>query len=179
MKEKENRTILNMISNILFIVFMLIMTLLIIMTAQSKITGGEPSLFGNRLYIVDSGSMEPALPLNSLILVNEKNPDVIEVGDIITYNVSTGPRVTHRVTEVGENNEYFMTQGDANNIEDVLPVQGKNVIGVVTLVIPYIGYIFRFLSSTPGIVFIVAMAILAFIAPILLNKKPKEASKEA
>ncbi len=174
MREKKDNKALKLISNIFFTVFMLIMVFLIIMTAQSRFTGREPSLFGNRLYVVDSGSMEPTLPLNSLILVNEKNPDLIEKGDILTYDVSSDARVTHRVIDVGENNDYFITQGDANNVEDSAPVERENVIGVVRFTIPYIGYAFRFLSSTPGIVFILGVGLIAFIAPILFKAKPKQ-----
>ena len=70
-EKRENKT-LKIISNILFAIFMLVMVFLIFITAQSRFTGMEPSLFGNRLYVVDSGSMEPTMPVNSIIIVNEK-----------------------------------------------------------------------------------------------------------
>lgn len=166
---------LKIISNIGFIVFMSIMIFLIFITAQSKLTGLEPSILGHRLYIVDSGSMEPVLKVNSLIIVNEKTPDQINSGDILTYyGPDTTTRVTHRVKEIGPNNEYFITQGDANNVEDAMPVEKGNVIGIVAFSIPYVGYAFRFLSSVPGIVFIVAIGVVSFIAPLFLKKQPQE-----
>lgn len=174
MKEKKENKALKLISNIFFTIFMIVMVFLIIMTAQSRFTGMEPSLFGNRLYIVDSGSMEPELPLNSLIVVNEKKTDSIDVGDVITYQVSSNTKITHRVIEI-EDNDYFITQGDANNIEDAAPVQRENVIGVVTLAIPYLGYLFRFLSSTPGIVFLIGIGLVVFIIPMLFKTKPRQA----
>lgn len=172
---KEDNKLLKLIQNILFAVFMIVIVFLIIITAQSKFTGMEPSLFGNRMYIVDSGSMEPTLPLNSLIVVKEKTADEIEVGDILTYDVAEGTRVTHRVIELGENKEYFITQGDANNVADSMPVERENVIGAVTLIIPYIGYGLRFLSSTPGIILLLGIAILTMVVPMLLKRNPKEA----
>lgn len=174
-EKKENRA-LKLISNILFAIFMLVMVFLIFITAQSRFTGMEPSLFGNRLYVVDSGSMEPTMPVNSLIIVNEKTPEGIKMGDVLTYyGADTKTRVTHRVVEIGPNNNYFITQGDANNVEDAMPVEREQVIGNVVLTIPYIGYVFRFLSSTPGIVFLIGIGIIAFIGPLLLKKEPKEA----
>ena len=84
-------------------------------------------------------------------------------------------RVTHRVIDIGPNNEYFITQGDANNVEDAIPVERENVIGIVTFSIPHLGYAFRFLSSIQGIIFIVSTSIIVFIAPLLFKRKTKEA----
>ena len=174
-EKKENKT-LKIISNILFAVFMLVMVFLIFITAQSRFTGMEPSLFGNKLYVVDRESMEPTMPVNSLIIVNEKSPDQINVGDILTYyGADSKTRVTHRVIEIGTNNDYFITQGDANNVEDAMPVERESVIGIVTVTIPLVGYAFRFLSSTPGIVFLLSLGIIGFIAPLILKRQPKEA----
>ncbi len=174
-EKKENRT-LKIISNLLFIVFMLVMVFLIFITAQSRFTGMEPSLFGNRLYVVDSGSMEPSMPVNSLIVVKEMTPDQIKVGDILTYyGANSKTRVTHRVIEIGPNNDYFITQGDANNVEDAMPVERNQVIGKVALTIPLVGYAFRFLSSLPGIIFIISLGIIGFIAPLIFKRQPKEA----
>ncbi|MDY0235906.1 MAG: signal peptidase I [Gudongella sp.] len=176
MTEKKENKPLKIISNILFAIFMLVMVFLIFITAQSRLTGMEPSLFGNRLYVVDSGSMEPTMPVNSLIIVNERTPDQINLGDILTYyGADSKTRVTHRVIEIGPNNDYFITQGDANNVEDAMPVERENVIGIVAVTIPLVGYAFRFLSSTPGIVFLLSIGIIAFIAPLLLKREPKEA----
>ncbi|MCR3956303.1 MAG: signal peptidase I [Gudongella sp.] len=176
MTEIKNNKSLKILSNILFAIFMLVMAFLIFLTAQSRLTGMEPSLFGNRLYVVDSGSMEPALRMNSLIVVNERAPDQIEMGDILTYyGPESRTRVTHRVVEIGPNYEYFITQGDANNTEDAMPVEQERVIGIVALSIPFIGYVFRFLSSTQGIIFIISVGIIAFVAPLLFKRKPKEA----
>src|SRR3954454_12462982 len=47
---------------------------------------------------VTSGSMEPAVPVHSLILVEQVPADAVRVGDIVTFD-PPGPtgRVTHRV----------------------------------------------------------------------------------
>lgn len=79
------------------------------------------SVFDLRPLAVQSGSMEPALPLHSLILVEEAPPSDVAVGDVITFDPpGSTPRVTHRV--VGRQREgsrwYFTTQGDANPAPD-------------------------------------------------------------
>lgn len=175
MVAKSDGRTLKTISNIGFIIFMVIMAFLIFITAQSKLTGAEPSILGYRLYIVDSGSMEPALPLNSLITVKERIAEQVEVGQILTfYGSDKITRVTHRVAEIGPNGDYFITKGDANNIEDAMPVTKENVIGTVSLTIPYLGYAFRFLSTSAGIIFIVGIGILLFVVPLLLKREPQE-----
>ena len=174
--QDSNKNIAKLVANILFWIFMLVMVFLIFLAAQSRFTGMEPSIFGNRLYVVDGGSMEPTLKVNSLIIVNERTPDEILLGDILTYYGSgSKTRVTHRVIEIGPNNEYFITRGDANNVEDAIPVDRENVIGVVAFSIPHLGYAFRFLSSIQGIIFIVSTSIIVFIAPLLFKRKTKEA----
>jgi signal peptidase I len=71
---------------------------------------------------VESGSMEPTLPVHSLILVEEARPRDVHVGDIITFDPpGPTPRVTHRVVareRVEGSGWYFRTKGDANPAPD-------------------------------------------------------------
>lgn len=70
---------------------------------------------------VTSGSMEPAVPVHSLIFVKEVAADDVRIGDIITFD-PPGPttRVTHRVVarERSGSRWYFQTKGDANPTTD-------------------------------------------------------------
>jgi len=70
---------------------------------------------------VMSASMEPALPVHSMILVKEVDPEDVRVGDIITFDPpGPTPRVTHRVVarERRDSRWYFRTKGDANPAPD-------------------------------------------------------------
>ena len=71
--------------------------------------------------VVTSGSMEPAMPAHSLILVQEIDPRDVRIGDIITFD-PPGPigRVTHRVVARARSglHWYFTTKGDANPAPD-------------------------------------------------------------
>lgn len=169
--EKEKSRVLKVVSNIGFTLFMLIMIFLIFITAQSRLTGQEPSLFGHRMYIVDSGSMVPTLPINSIIVVNESTASEIEQGDIVTYYAgSTNTRVTHRVVEVLENNEGFITRGDANNTEDPNILQKDKIIGKLAFSIPFVGAIFRVLSTKAGIGILVGLVAIITLIPIIVKK---------
>jgi signal peptidase I len=75
-----------------------------------------------QLLTVVSGSMQPALPLGSLVVVVPRDADAVRVGDVITfsppgYDTRT---VTHRVVDVeGTGNDVTVrTRGDANPIAD-------------------------------------------------------------
>jgi signal peptidase I len=168
----KNNKAYTIISNIVFTIFMITMVFLIFITAQSRLTGKEPTLLGYRLYVVDSGSMTPTLPINSIIIVKEQEPQEIKKGDIITYyGYDNTTRVTHRVAEVQKDGAFFITKGDANKTADPNPLKGEKLIGKVVLNIPYIGSILRFLSTPLGIALLLTGSILWLAIPKFLKKE--------
>lgn len=103
-----------------------------------------PTILGFNLAVVYSGSMEPAMPVGALALMEPIDPSGIKVGDIIAFNPVYDPDtiVSHRVVEVlgdGASIE-FRTKGDANEDPDVLSVPAANVLARVNFNIPYMGY---------------------------------------
>ena len=86
-------------------------------------------LMNYKLYIVSSGSMEPYLKTNELILV-KRHLNSYSVGDIICYNdESMKFPITHRIINI-ENDNYY-TKGDYNNIADFYPTNIDNIIGIL------------------------------------------------
>ena len=57
-----------------------------------------PRLMGYNIYEVVSGSMEPEIPVGSVIYVKAAEPETVEAGDIIAF-VQNGSVITHRVEE--------------------------------------------------------------------------------
>lgn len=168
---------LELVGNIAFAIFMVIIISLIFITIQSKLTGQEPTLFNHRLYIVDSGSMTPTIKVNSMIIVKESLPKEIVAGDIITYyGHNTSSRVTHRVVDVIEEGKSFITKGDANESEDPMPLDGKKLIGKVVIIIPFVGSVLRFLNTKYGISILITIAIGWIVIPKLLPKSSKKNS---
>lgn len=177
-KAKKASRILKGIENTLFTLFMIVMVGLILITAQSRFTGKEPSLLGHKLYIVNSGSMSPTIWEHSMIIVKELEPQEVMVQDIITYYGATdSDRVTHRVMEVENKGESFITRGDANETDDPMPLDGEKLIGKVVFTIPLIGLVFRFLSTIQGIGLLVVLAAIWIVVPKLLSKR-SHSSKE-
>ena len=71
------------------------------------------SLFGIRVFRIGSGSMEPYLKVNDLVIIKKQKD--YNKNDVITYK-EDGQYITHRIVEIeGEN---ITTKGDSNNTND-------------------------------------------------------------
>ncbi len=92
--------------------------------------------FRFRFYVVLSGSMEPKLPVGSLVVTDTEKTDV-KVGEIVTFQ-KNGRAVTHRVT--GRKEHGYQTKGDANQEADYDLMQPEQMVGTVVFCIPYLGY---------------------------------------
>ena len=108
-----------------------------------------PRLFGYQEYTIISGSMEPKLPVGSLVFVKHVNPHDLRVKDIIAYE-SGDAVVTHRIISLDLKSKEIITKGDANNVEDASPVTYQKVLGKVTGHVPLLGWIAKALSGALG-----------------------------
>lgn len=134
-------------------------------------------------FIVLSGSMEPEIAPGDAVVVTETDPAEIGVSDVITFvRGEEGTPVTHRVIgiEASGSGYLFETKGDANSDVDANLVPGSNVIGVVTITIPYIGYVVQAVNSTVGFVLLVVVPISLLVATELWSLvKASRATDEA
>ena len=108
-----------------------------------------PRLMGYEIYEVVSGSMEPGIPVGSVIYVKEAEPETIQEGDIIVFS-RDGSIVTHRVEENRYVEGEFVTKGDANSGEDMEPVKYENLEGRVERHIPALGIVMSLLAGNTG-----------------------------
>lgn len=69
-------------------------------------------------FAVLSGSMEPDLPVGSMVFVRQVEPTDITVGDNATFYRSDGAVVTHQVYEIDPAAQTIGTQGIANKNAD-------------------------------------------------------------
>lgn len=162
-QEQQNSKKLK-VPTILGIIFCLILIPILISNLVLIIKGyanpGEIPGYGKtKPLIVLTDSMEPTIHSGDLILIREIDFDDVEEGDIISYFESETQRtttVTHRVIEIiydeDGNKLEFVTQGDANNIEDSDHVTRGKLIGVYKTRIPILGSVAIFLKSTPGLI---------------------------
>ena len=152
--DKESTTAFGKLLNI-------IGTLLMVIIIVICLSVTAPKLFGVSPYVVVSGSMTPAIPVNSLIYVKGCDPAQLDKGDIILfYDSKDGTPVTHRVVENDTGSKEIITKGDANNGIDLRPALYANVVGKVILHVPVIGAATGALSTLMGKI-AAAMIILA------------------
>lgn len=141
-------------------------TLIIIAVIVCMIPLAVPKLMGYQTYDVVSGSMEPEIPVGSLVLVKEAEPETVVSGDVIAfYGAADGVVVTHRVVENDKQAGEIITKGDANEQNDMNPVPYRNLIGRVENHYPVIGGIMAGLTTGMGKIYL--LMILA--AGVILN----------
>lgn len=122
--------------------------------ARSLAGNKLPMPFGFGVAVVLSGSMEPALSVNDVILVRES--ENYNINDIVVYD-SGREMIVHRIKE--QNGDTFTTKGDANNVSDE-PISAEAVKGRVVFSIPYAGVAVKAMRSPVGIIIIILIAIL-------------------
>lgn len=153
-------------------------TVLVLMVVLCAVFLMGSRILGFRVFTVVSGSMEPTYNTGDLIYVKSVDPSSVEVGDPITFVLNEELVVaTHRVVSIDEENQYFYTKGDANEIADGDPVHFNNLIGVPAFSIPLLGYVSDFIQHPPGLYITIAAALLlasAVFLPDLLVKKDNE-----
>ncbi|MEM0007817.1 MAG: signal peptidase I [Candidatus Bathyarchaeia archaeon] len=128
------------------------------------------SLWGDTLYEpVHTGSMEPTIPVGSIVVIKPANPETLKVGDIICFKVETEhpTTVTHRI--IGITSQGFITKGDANEDPDTWIVKKQDVIGKVIAIIPYIGYLGYFVRTPIGFTLLIIIPATLIIAIEIRN----------
>lgn len=113
-----------------------------------------PRLLGMDTLAVISGSMEPNIPVGSLIIIDETSFESLKVGDVITYKMSDSTVITHRIKQIDTENKSVITKGDANEVEDGAPVSSDRIIGKLKFSIPLIGYLTIYMQTPLGIAII-------------------------
>lgn len=108
-----------------------------------------PGLLGYSSYSIVSGSMEPEIPVGSLVFAQWEDPALIAVGDVVVF-YNEGSAVTHRVCENHREESELVTKGDANTKEDPGRVPYGSVLGKMRLCVPHMGDAALILSSRQG-----------------------------
>lgn len=167
------RTIKNALRTLLLILCGGILGVNVYLINANNLVGDQlPMPFGYGVAVVLSGSMEPALSVNDLILVRESDSYV--PGDIVVYQ-DVGSLVVHRI--ISTDGETVTTQGDANNIPDgAIPLTA--VKGEVCLAIPYAGIAVNFIKTPMGTFCIIAAAIALVEIPRRRDKRRDEEERQ-
>ena len=193
MWKRIRRVLVNLVS--LVSVCLIIASVLVLLKVITTKQGEAPSIFGYSLFRVVTGSMEPQIPVDSLILVKREEASTLQVGDVISF-YSRDPSLlgevnTHRIVEIHENEGSlsFTTKGDANNIVDRYDTREEDLLGKVVFSSASIGKFVRLLSNPlvffPFIILPLAILIIKNIidsvktAKALVREEEEAAVREA
>lgn len=135
-----------------------------------------------KFFVVESGSMEPAVHTGSVIMVKPEKD--YNIGDIITFgpNNRVSTPTTHRIIEKKEKQGVttFVTKGDANDGPDMNEVNENEVIGKLIFKVPFVGYAVAVMKRPYGFLAIIiipaAVIVVDEIAKIV--KEVKNARKK-
>jgi signal peptidase I len=145
-------------------------TIFVLLVGFSLFTRLAP-LTGRELFIIIGGSMEPAIPIGSLVVAAPTDPMTIGVGDVVTIRADNGVVVTHRVMQVVDNADgrFFSLKGDANPSPDGGLVPARAIVGTADQYLPYAGYAQKFLSKFAGLLAVLSVLGLLWVAYMLLG----------
>lgn len=166
----KKKSALAVVGNCIFYLFIIAVIFLAGINIIGSKEGKHPSILGYSSYYILTGSMEPTINPGSLVVVKDGTDQEINVGDVITFTGRNSNTITtHRVNQVINNGEEFITKGDANNVVDPISVQKNQVIGKVMFHIPYLGEVSQFVQKNLVLILVVILAL--FGLSFLIGRK--------
>lgn len=177
--KKTGKVIQNVIWGVVIGVFGILCVLVGWLAVQKFVFRAPvPSVFGYATLSVQTGSMSGTIEAGDLVLIKKTND--YEEGDIVTF-LHEGEAVptTHRIIGVRSDGK-FITKGDANNTQDILPVDEAEIFGEVVNVFPKVGLFFNWVQSE-GWLYIVAVLVIVCVGSFLVKTmfEPEEESEPA
>ena len=132
---------------------LILVSVFVLLSVVLTPAGQVPQVLGYSVFRVMTGSMEPEIREDSLLLVKKTSPEDIAPGDVISF-FSPDPMLegavnTHRVARIEKENGriQFITKGDANVIEDAYPTDGSALVGRVVFKSYWLGKTVSLLSN--------------------------------
>ncbi len=140
---------------VLLFVFIALVLGVSLYNLNAKMLLGEelPMPLGFGAAVVLSGSMEPELSENDLVIV--KKTDEIYERQVVVFQDGAS-LVVHRIIEL--DGDTVVTQGDANNTKDD-PISKKDIKGEVVFAIPFVGLLVKLLKTPLAVVLLLAAAV--------------------
>ncbi len=128
-----------------------------------------PKIMGREVFTVVSGSMEPEIPVGSLVIIKKADPLKIQEGDVIAFR-REGTVITHRVVENQKDLRQFITKGDANELADMQPASYTNLVGKMSSHYGGVGNLMAFFSTLGGKLFLIGLILFGVLLQILAGK---------
>lgn len=173
MINKKILSLKNIVHQTLLIICGLLLGISIYYLNAQKVVGNElPMPFGYGAAVVLSGSMNPYLSVDDLIVVQENTN--YEIGDVVVYQYKD-ILIVHRIVAIDD--KFITTKGDANTTADI-PVDISMIKGKVIYTVPFVGIIINFLKTAVGILCTLGLSILLIEFPRRKDKLKNTIKKQ-
>ena len=174
---------------------LILVSVFVLLSVVLTPAGQVPQVLGYSVFRVMTGSMEPEIREDSLLVVQKTPPEDIAPGDVISF-FSPDPMLegavnTHRVVRIEKENgrTQFITKGDANVIEDTYPTDASALVGRVVFKSYGLGKTVSLLSNPLvfGIIILLPLLVILLmnlyravrIAADIAKKEEEEAVRKA
>lgn len=136
---------------------------------------GTRALAGWTAYDVVSGSMDPAMHIGDIVLVEPRQPGMpFAAPTIITFRGEDGQLITHRVHDAvraDDGEVVYTTKGDANPGPDTDLVPHSDVVGSVRMVLRGAALPRHWMAAgRPGPVLLIALVTLGSLRALLRRR---------
>ena len=167
-QESKFKRVLNVVVNTVLVIAIILAAICTYVSYVNTSGNGVPSIFGIRMFSVQTDSMYPVLKPGDMIFDTAVEPAELRKGDIITYwTVIEGERVlnTHNIHEIYDGGGYliFETKGMKNDSVDPLTVHESEIVGKYSgLRVGGLGKVFDYLQSPTGFFVVVLIPVFLF-----------------
>lgn len=165
----EEQGELNFYKNVLiYLLYIIIIPIIIydmFLIIQTLIKPGvTPDFFGYKTFSIISGSMEPKIVVDDIVIVKNVDKNQIKVNDIITFETEN-EIITHRVIKIEliDNKLIYTTKGDSNEVTDIEKIEFNQIEGKYVGKIPKIGKILTLLKNKLIFSIILILLIISYI----------------
>lgn len=132
-----------------------------------------PMPFGVGVAVVMSGSMEPELSINDLIIV--KASDTYQIDDVVVFQ-DGNTMVVHKIIAI--DGEVVTTKGTANNVEDE-PIHVSKIKGKVVQDFSSIGAVVTVIKSPIVTIIILGVAVYLLVLSYRREKESEQTELRA
>ena len=150
------KKIFKIIVDVLTLTVFVVLVLIIYSKIKMIVTKNDYfDMFGYSIFTVATGSMEPAISQNDIIIIKDKDDYFID--EIVTFK-SDNAYITHRIIE--KRGDTYITKGDANNTKDV-EIDKDVIIGKVVKVLPNAA-VWQKIFSSPKVIIAIFVTLMLF-----------------
>ena len=168
--KKITKIILNILTTLLLVLLVIVIYGKVVITFSDN---AYPNYFGYTLFEVASGSMQPTLQINDVVIVKITKEN-LKQNDIIAF-VDKDAIITHRILYIDDN--VITVKGDNNNAIDT-PILSDVVIGKVVKILPKLG-IWKKVLTEPRILLAIFITLLLFDFALSYNPEEKKVTSKS